>query len=156
MAPTMTKPLTINWLPSPLELTTWARPTVPPAPVTLITCTLLAAPAATIACCSDREVWSQPPPGAAGAMILMSANCATADVAMTANKPAAIVPEISLLKRDIEAPPLSQHAFGRFREPATTFDCGDTVAPLPVPVNRVRLGFLAHAISKSGYRFCVR
>ena len=45
IAPTMTKPLTMSWLPSPLALlTNWAMPMVPPAPGTLVTCTLLAMP----------------------------------------------------------------------------------------------------------------
>ena len=69
----MTKPLTISWLPSPLALlTNCARPTVPPAPGMLITCALLASFSAVSACCIERAVWSQPPPGAAGAMILSS------------------------------------------------------------------------------------
>ena len=46
-APTMVMPITISWLPSPLAwLTNCARPTVPPAPGTLTTWTLLAAPVA--------------------------------------------------------------------------------------------------------------
>ena len=73
IAPTMTKPLTISWLPSPLApLTNCARPTVPPAPGTLITCTLFTSFSAVSACCIERAVWSQPPPGAAGAMIFSS------------------------------------------------------------------------------------
>ena len=45
IAPTMTKPLTISWLPSPLALfTNWAMPMVPPAPGMFVTCTLFAAP----------------------------------------------------------------------------------------------------------------
>ena len=84
MAPTITKPFTINVLPSPLAvLTNCARPTVPPAPGMLVTCALFAAPDATIACCIDRAVWSQPPPGAAGAMIFSSI-CAAAGVAASA------------------------------------------------------------------------
>jgi hypothetical protein len=80
IAPTMTNPLTRSWLPSPLALTNLARPTVPPAPGSLATCTLLAAPAATMALCMARAVWSQPPPGAAGATSLRSI-CATAGLA---------------------------------------------------------------------------
>src|SRR5262245_51312620 len=88
MAPTMTKPLTMSWLPSPLApLTNWAMPTVPPAPATLVTCTLRAIFSATSACCIDRAVWSQPPPGAAGAMILSSI-WANADGANTATRAA--------------------------------------------------------------------
>ena len=69
----MTKPLTMSWLPSPLApLTNCARPTVPPAPATLMTCTLLTSFSAISACCIERAVWSQPPPGAAGAMIFSS------------------------------------------------------------------------------------
>ena len=80
----MTKPFTINVLPSPLAvLTNCARPTVPPAPGMLVTCALFAAPEATIACCIDRAVWSQPPPGAAGATIFSSI-CAAAGVAAVA------------------------------------------------------------------------
>src|SRR5690349_19517782 len=81
-APTMTKPLTIIWLPSPLApLTNWAMPTLPPAPGTLVTCTLRATPEATSACCIERAVWSQPPPGAAGAISLSSSCWAGAGVA---------------------------------------------------------------------------
>ena len=72
IAPTITKPLTISVLPSPLLLTNCARPTVPPAPGTLITCALFTSFSAVSACCIERAVWSQPPPGAAGAMILSS------------------------------------------------------------------------------------
>ena len=51
-APTMTKPFTISWLPSPLApLTNCAMPTLPPAPATLVTWTLRAILAATRACC---------------------------------------------------------------------------------------------------------
>ena len=69
----MTKPMTMSWLPSPLALlTNCAMPTEPPAPGTLVTCTLLAMPDCVRACCIERAVWSQPPPGAAGARILSS------------------------------------------------------------------------------------
>ena len=78
-APTMTKPLTMSWLPSPLApLTNCARPTVPPAPAMLVTCTLSTSFSAISACCIERAVWSQPPPGAAGAMILSSSCCDSA------------------------------------------------------------------------------
>ena len=67
IAPTIVMPITISWLPSPFALlTNWASPTVPPAPGTLTTCTLLAAPVAVMTCCSERAAPSQPPPGAAG------------------------------------------------------------------------------------------
>jgi hypothetical protein len=73
MAPIMTKPLTMRVLPSPLDpVTNWAMPTVPPAPGTFVTCTLFAIPDWVRTCCMERAVWSQPPPGAAGAMILSS------------------------------------------------------------------------------------
>ena len=56
-APTMTKPFTISWLPSPLApLTNCAMPTLPPAPATLVTWTLRAILAATSACCIERAV----------------------------------------------------------------------------------------------------
>ena len=77
----MTKPLTMSWLPSPLALlTNCARPTVPPAPAMLMTCALFTSFSAVSACCIERAVWSQPPPGAAGAMIFSSI-CANAEVA---------------------------------------------------------------------------
>ena len=51
MAPTMTKPLTMSWLPSPFApLTNCARPTVPPAPAMLITCALFTSFSAISAC----------------------------------------------------------------------------------------------------------
>src|SRR5262245_13865082 len=90
-APTMTKPLTMSWLPSPFApVANCARPTLPPAPGTLVTCTLLTSLAAISACCMARAVWSQPPPGAAGAMIFNSiwartgvVSAASASAAMT-------------------------------------------------------------------------
>ena len=94
MAPTMTKPFTRSWLGSPLALTNCARPTVPPAPGTFVTCTFLALPEAVRACCMERAVWSQPPPGAAGAMILSSI-WAVAPVA----RPAVIAPARSARAR---------------------------------------------------------
>ena len=45
---------------------------MPPAPATLITCALFTSFSATSACWIERAVWSQPPPGAAGAMIFTS------------------------------------------------------------------------------------
>ncbi len=77
-------PITIIWLPSPFAvLTNWARPTVPPAPGTLTTCTFFAAPVAVMTCCSERDAPSQPPPGAAGAMIFSSSGlCANAGAPM--------------------------------------------------------------------------
>ena len=51
-------------------LTNWARPMVPPAPGTFVTCTLPEMPSSCSTVCMVRAVWSQPPPGAAGAMIL--------------------------------------------------------------------------------------
>ena len=94
----MTKPVTISVFGS-LLLTNWARPTVPPAPGILVTWTLFAAPEATSADCIERAVWSHPPPGAAGAISFSSPSCANAEVAITANKPAAM--ETSLVKRGI-------------------------------------------------------
>jgi hypothetical protein len=56
-APTMTKPFTMSWLPSPLApLTNCAMPTLPPAPGTLVTWTPRAMPAAIKACCIARAV----------------------------------------------------------------------------------------------------
>ena len=49
-----------------------ANPIVPAAPVTFSTATVRTSPSACSACCSARAVWSQPPPGAAGAVIRSS------------------------------------------------------------------------------------
>src|SRR5262245_39883197 len=106
MAPTMTKPLTISVLPSPLLLTNCANPTVPPAPGMLITCALLTSFSAVIACCRERAVWSQPPPGAAGAMSLSSI-WAAADVARAVANVAAIAPDHASFTTDIAQPPLN-------------------------------------------------
>jgi hypothetical protein len=123
----MTKPLTINVFGS-LLLTNCARPTVPPAPGMFVTWTFLAAPEATSADCIERAVWSHPPPGAAGAISFSSPNCANAELAIMANNPAAMVPETSLLKRDIGSS-VAAACLGRECGPAATFDYGDTVAP---------------------------
>ncbi len=73
--------MTMSWWGSPFAaFTNWAMPMEPPAPGTLVTCTLLAMPDWVKACCMVRAVWSQPPPGAAGAMSL-SSDWAMADVA---------------------------------------------------------------------------
>ncbi len=70
MAPTITKPIIIIICSSPaLSLTSWARPTVPPAPGTLKTSTLWSITPLWSTCWTSRAVVSQPPPGAAGAMI---------------------------------------------------------------------------------------
>src|SRR5688572_22614965 len=80
IAPTIVMPITMSWLPSPFAwLTNCASPTVPPAPGTLTTCTLLAAPVAVITCWSERAAPSQPPPGAAGAMIFSSRGACASD-----------------------------------------------------------------------------
>jgi hypothetical protein len=93
-APTMVMPITIIWLPSPLAwFTNWARPTVPPAPGTLTTCTLFAPPVAVSTCCSERAAPSQPPPAPAGAMIFSSSGAwAAAGSAAAAAMTAAMAP----------------------------------------------------------------
>ncbi len=70
MAPTITRPDTISELPSPFFFANWAIPTVPPAPATFSTVTDFTMPAACRTSCMTRAVPSQPPPGAAGAMIV--------------------------------------------------------------------------------------
>ena len=68
-APTMTRPIIISSALSVSRLS-WPSPTVPPAPVTLKTCTLRDIPACSwMTRCISRAVVSQPPPGLAGAMI---------------------------------------------------------------------------------------
>ncbi len=62
---------------------------VPPAPGTFSTCTFGTIFSACSVCCMARAVWSQPPPGAAGAMILSSFTWASA--APGASAPAASV-----------------------------------------------------------------
>src|SRR5918997_1826281 len=71
IAPVITRPIVITVWPSPrFWLISSARPTVPPAPgrlTTSIDCAAIFCPWSTS--CTLREVVSQPPPGAAGAMI---------------------------------------------------------------------------------------
>src|SRR5829696_2841349 len=75
---------------SPFDwLTNCARPIVPPAPGTLVTCTEEAIFSSWRAFCMVRAVWSQPPPGAAGAMILYSAVWALDSPGPTPSAPAA-------------------------------------------------------------------
>ncbi len=82
MAPTITRPLTIRTFGLPFSLSaSCARPIVPPAPVTFSTVADLAMPADCMASCMARAVWSQPPPGLAGAMILMSSRAKALDAA---------------------------------------------------------------------------
>ena len=104
----MTKPFTRSWLGSPLALTNCARPTVPPAPGTFVTCTFLALPEVVRACCMERAVWSQPPPGAAGAMILSSI-WAVAPVA----RPAVIAPARSARARALGKNDIGCSSVGR-------------------------------------------
>src|SRR6476619_5352548 len=72
-------------------------PTEPPAPGTLVTWALLAIPDCVRACCIERAVWSQPPPGAAGARILSSI-WAAAEVTKPATAATAIAPRQRLLR----------------------------------------------------------
>src|SRR3954462_14708423 len=66
-------------------------PMLPPAPGTFVTCTLFEMPACVSTCCMERAVWSQPPPGAAGAMIL-SSHCPTAPAEKPTTAAAASAP----------------------------------------------------------------
>jgi hypothetical protein len=68
MAPTITRPMTMSEL-SLRSLASWARPTVPPAPSTFLTVTDFASLPDSNAAPMARAVPSQPPPGAAGAMM---------------------------------------------------------------------------------------
>jgi hypothetical protein len=67
-APTMTRPVIIRY-DVDFSFASFCRPTVPPAPPTLLTCTDPASFAPDTAADIARAVWSQPPPGSAGAMI---------------------------------------------------------------------------------------
>ena len=80
MPPTITMPPIISALGSPLALlTNCARPIVPAAPPLLSNCTDCTTLADCIAAPSARPVWSQPPPGLAGIIILSVPNgCACA------------------------------------------------------------------------------
>src|ERR671922_2641306 len=82
MAPTITIPPIIRAFGSPLaEFTNCARPIVPPAPPLLSNCTDDTSLALCIAAASWRPVWSQPPPGLAG-IIILRLGCAWAASAM--------------------------------------------------------------------------
>ena len=71
--PSMISPETISASPRPRSAPmNRANPIVPAAPVTFSTATVRTSPSACSACCSARAVWSQPPPGAAGAVIRSS------------------------------------------------------------------------------------
>src|SRR5262245_28976285 len=78
MPPTITMPPIITALGSPLaEFTNWARPMVPAAPPLLSNCTPDTSFALCIAAARLRPVWSQPPPGLAG-IIILRVGCAAA------------------------------------------------------------------------------
>ena len=91
MAPTMTMPATISELPLPFHwLMNCGRPTVPPAPPTLVICEPEISFSLRSTWSMVRPVWSQPPPGAAGTKIwICGASCAKAGVKCVATKPAA-------------------------------------------------------------------
>src|SRR5690606_2556027 len=99
----------------PAPVANWARPTVPPAPGTLMTCTELASPVSVITCWMARAAPSQPPPAPAGAMMVrsprLSASCAIVGpvMAATASRPVEIMaPNLfigsSLMNRASEHP----------------------------------------------------
>ena len=70
IAPSMTRPLTRMASPFlPRPETNCARPIVPPAPPMFSTLTPEASLSASSAAWMARAVWSQPPPGLAGAMM---------------------------------------------------------------------------------------
>jgi hypothetical protein len=70
MPPSMMSPDTSSVSPLPRsDPTNRARPMVPAAPGTLSTMGVLTMPVRCSTCCIARAVWSQPPPGAAGATI---------------------------------------------------------------------------------------
>src|SRR5690606_41288133 len=69
IAPSITVPVVISCVGSGPIWVNLPSPITPPAPGTLITCTLLTIEALRSACCDSREARSQPPPGAAGAVV---------------------------------------------------------------------------------------
>ena len=70
IAPSITSPVIISWYGSPEDFeTSCESPSVPPAPSTLKTSTPSSSFASRDAAWNARAVVSQPPPGAAGAMI---------------------------------------------------------------------------------------
>ena len=78
MPPTITMPPIITAFGSPFaELTNCARPMVPAAPPLLSNCTPETSFALCIAAARLRPVWSQPPPGFAG-IIILRLGCAVA------------------------------------------------------------------------------
>ena len=86
----MIRPLTRIASPLPfLPVTNWASPIVPPAPEMFWTWTPKARPAVCRASCMARAVWSQPPPGLAGAMISSPSTWACAGAAASARVVAA-------------------------------------------------------------------
>ncbi len=110
MAPIMTRPLTMSTLPLPFSLSTsCARPTVPPAPATFSTVTDFAWPPALITSSSARAVWSQPPPGFAGAMIRRSSSasagvvkCEPAMTSEVASRAASFRPDRRFMMSSLE------------------------------------------------------
>src|SRR6266508_2710796 len=90
MAPTITMPPIITALGSPFaEFTNCARPMVPPAPPLLSNCTEETSLALCIAAARLRPVWSHPPPGLAG-IIILRLGCAYPATASAVNETATI------------------------------------------------------------------
>jgi hypothetical protein len=78
MPPTITMPPIITACGSAFDaLMNWVSPMVPAAPPRLSNCTEETRRALCMAAASARPVWSQPPPGLAG-IIILSAGCAHA------------------------------------------------------------------------------